>query len=184
MVRAALLKSALVVTALGGLGACQALSEASGSGKVVPDEFRVVAKAPLVVPPDYNLRPPRPGEARPLELQPDMQARSAVFGVQMGVTASESERELIARLGASNADPRIREILDAETGDIARKPENFADRILRASPASPAARPSPLSSEDEAERLRAEQRAITNATGPSRPSIQQERPRGFKLPGM
>ena len=33
---------------------------------VTPDEFRVVSRAPLVVPPDYALRPPAPGEPFPV----------------------------------------------------------------------------------------------------------------------
>ena len=56
--------------------------------KVTPDEFRVVTKAPLVVPPDYALRPPAPGEPRPQELQPESAARTALLGQR------EAERPL------------------------------------------------------------------------------------------
>jgi len=38
------------------------------------DEFAVVTKAPLIMPPDYNLRPPRPGAARPQEQSERQQA--------------------------------------------------------------------------------------------------------------
>lgn len=55
--------SALVAAA--GLGGCQSTRQALGMTKVTPDEFRIVTKAPLVVPPDYALRPPAPGEPRP-----------------------------------------------------------------------------------------------------------------------
>ena len=41
-----------------GLGGCQSASKALGMNKVTPDEFRVVTKAPLIVPPDFSLRPP------------------------------------------------------------------------------------------------------------------------------
>ena len=58
------------------------------SGPRTPDEFRVVRKAPLTVPPEYNLRPPTPGSARPQELAPDQQARVAVFGTDLGAGAS------------------------------------------------------------------------------------------------
>ena len=34
-------------------------------GKRSPDEFAVVSRAPLIVPPDFELRPPRPGESAP-----------------------------------------------------------------------------------------------------------------------
>src|ERR1039458_2342053 len=62
------------------LAGCQSTRQALGMTKVVPDEFRVVTKAPLVVPPDYALRPPAPGEPRPQELQPESQARRALIG--------------------------------------------------------------------------------------------------------
>ena len=57
--------SALTAVAAIGLAGCQSTQKALGMSKVVPDEFRVVSKAPLAVPPDYALRPPAPGEPRP-----------------------------------------------------------------------------------------------------------------------
>ena len=36
-----------------GLGGCQSASKALGMSRVTPDEFRVVTKSPLVVPPDF-----------------------------------------------------------------------------------------------------------------------------------
>ena len=43
------------------LGGCGGFRDAVGLNKRAPDEFAVVSKAPLVIPPDYGLRPPRPG---------------------------------------------------------------------------------------------------------------------------
>ena len=57
---------------------CQSLREATGVGKNPPDEFTVLTKAPLVIPPDFNLRPPQPGAARPQEKSSDQQARQAI----------------------------------------------------------------------------------------------------------
>ena len=57
--------SALTAVAAIGLAGCQSTQKALGMSKVVPDEFRVVSKAPLAVPPDYALRPPTPGAPRP-----------------------------------------------------------------------------------------------------------------------
>ena len=42
---------------------CENIRQATGSAKLPPDEFTVLTKAPLVLPPDYNLRPPQPGIA-------------------------------------------------------------------------------------------------------------------------
>jgi hypothetical protein len=175
--------TATLIAAAFAVSGCAAISQAAGSGKIAPDEFRVVSKAPLVVPPEFNLRPPRPGEARPLELRPDMQARSAVFGVSVGGNASPGERQLVTTLGATNADPRIREILDSETGNLARKPDSFADRLLGRG-IGPMASPAEIDASTEAARLRSEQAAIQTATGGGTPTIQQNRSRAIKLPGM
>ena len=59
---------------------CSSVSKAIGATKVTPDEFRVVTSAPLTLPPDYNLRPPQPGAARPQEMDPDAEAHAAIFG--------------------------------------------------------------------------------------------------------
>ena len=42
------------------LGGCDTTKEALGLNKKAPDEFSVVTKAPLVLPPEFGLRPPEP----------------------------------------------------------------------------------------------------------------------------
>ena len=45
---------------------------------VRPDEFTVVTRAPLSMPPDFTLRPPQPGAARPVEQSDRSLAESAL----------------------------------------------------------------------------------------------------------
>ena len=40
------------------VSACGGFREQLGLEKQSPDEFRVVSRAPLTLPPDYSLRPP------------------------------------------------------------------------------------------------------------------------------
>ena len=82
-----------------GLAGCTAAGRALGITKVTPDEFRIVTKAPLTVPPDYSLRPPAPGEPRPQELQPESAARNALLGVRQGEARSEGEKLLATKAG-------------------------------------------------------------------------------------
>ena len=56
------------------------VQDALGLGKRAPDEFSVVQRAPLVIPPDFELRPPRPGEPRPQTGTTSDQARATLFG--------------------------------------------------------------------------------------------------------
>jgi len=59
------LKTVLMVSTVAaiGLSGCTTTSKALGLTKDAPNEFNILTKAPLVVPPEYNLRPPRVGES-------------------------------------------------------------------------------------------------------------------------
>jgi Protein of unknown function (DUF3035) len=75
--RIATLSFCLSVLAGCGQGTVQ---DALGMGKRSPDEFAVVSRAPLILPPDFDLRPPGRGEApRPAGTTAD-QARATLTG--------------------------------------------------------------------------------------------------------
>lgn len=136
------LKISTALTAFALLATAAALNGCAGAdslgfGKVTPDEFRVVAKAPLTLPPDYSLRPPTPGEPRPQELQPESAARQAVLGEAAAVKRSEGEKLLAARVGTATADPLIRYVVDDEFGEVAHKDKSFADTVMFWKPAQP-----------------------------------------------
>jgi hypothetical protein len=112
------------------LGGCAGFTRAVGGGKNPPDEFAVTTKAPLVVPPDYALRPPRPGETRPEELSASERARQVLMGDASGVAPTPGEQYLLRKANAMTADPNIRALLDAENGDRAQKDRSFANQIM------------------------------------------------------
>ncbi|MDZ4761373.1 MAG: DUF3035 domain-containing protein [Alphaproteobacteria bacterium] len=159
--------------------AALALSACS-SGPQTPDEFRVVRKAPLTVPPDYNLRPPAPGESRPQELEADAQARVAVFGTDIGKDASEGEKLLVKQAGGDAVDRAVRAAVDYDAAQTVRKSRSFSDSILnfgRGIPSEPL-----LDPVAEAERLRAEQVAVQDLTGGG--DVLIRRRATSKLPGL
>lgn len=159
---------------------CASVQRAVGSARSAPDEFRIVTQAPLTLPPDYNLRPPRPGEPRPQELAPDAEARTALFGEDIGRSASPGERQLVNNAGAEAADANVRDAIDFEAQGIVRRNEGFVDRLL-AFRGSEEQQTAPLTPEEEARRLE-EEEAIRRATGGGDVVIRRERG-GFKLPG-
>jgi len=67
---------------LAGSAALMLAGCASGGlfGRQGPDEFQVARNAPLVVPPDFAMTPPRPGEAEAGSADPRAQALQALFG--------------------------------------------------------------------------------------------------------
>ena len=121
--------AAVILTGLG-LSGCSSATNALGLNKATPDEFRTVARAPLVVPPDYSLRPPAPGEPRPQELQPESAARVALLGEREGEARSDGEKLFVAKAGAEKADPLVRYVVDDEFGDIAHKDTSFANKVM------------------------------------------------------
>lgn len=87
-----------------GLGAAMAslLVAGCGSGGIAgrerPDEFAVTRNAPLVIPPDYALTPPRTGEPTPQGTDARTQALEALFGGP--APRSQSERSMLNAAGA------------------------------------------------------------------------------------
>lgn len=95
-----------------------------------PDEFRVVKKAPLVIPPDYSLRPPEPGSGVPFEVDPSRAGTASAFGTDIGQNASASERALVASADANAVSPVIREQVDWEEARVVRKSVGISDRVI------------------------------------------------------
>ena len=124
-----------------GLAACSGFNEQLGLTKQSPDEFRVVSRAPLTLPPDYALRPPAPGTPRPQEGTPTQQAERAVFRNAAGPSGlptqtainpdlSPGERSLLSAAGAANADPNIRLLVERETNAINEESDRFVDLLV------------------------------------------------------
>ena len=155
------------------LGACSTAKEQLGLEKEAPDEFQVVKRAPLELPPSYSLRPPRPGAPRPQEQATVEQARQTVFG---GETAQQNQRlpttaegSLLQQAGASNIDPSIRQRVDAESAALRKQDEPVIDKLLSlGSEEEPAS--TIVDAKKEAERLRKnkeEGRPVTAGESPS-----------------
>jgi len=170
------------------LAGCQSASKAFGLAKVTPDEFRVVTKAPLTLPPDYSLRPPEPGEPRPQELQPESAARQALEGQRSGDVRSDGEKLFVAKAGADRADPLVRYVVDDEFGGLSHKDKSFADHVMfwkRGDPATVAPAPG-LGDPNEARPIdpAVEERRITSLTGGHTIVIARKSDKKTKLPGL
>ncbi len=124
----------LAVLALA-LTGCGGVKEQLGLTRSAPDEFTVLTKAPLVLPPDFTLRPPRRG-ARPRgDLASQQRARRALLS---GSAASEAtagagssgEDALLKRANAADAAPDIRALINRETAQFAAASKTFIDMLI------------------------------------------------------
>lgn len=101
----------LVLTACGSSGGL--------ANRERPDEFAVARNAPLVIPPDFALRPPAPGEPQAVAIDSRSQALEALFG---GPAArSTSERQLLNEIGRDAADAGIRSAVGDPATDVVDK---------------------------------------------------------------
>jgi Protein of unknown function (DUF3035) len=116
------------------LTACSNARESLGLNKETPDEFAVVRHAPLEMPPSIVLPPPRPGMDRPQEKTVSTQAKQTLFGenapLNQTSTKSSGEAALLEKTGALQADPNIRNTIDAESAEVERKNKPVLDKLL------------------------------------------------------
>jgi Protein of unknown function (DUF3035) len=125
------------------LGGCSAFENLGGGKKVSPDEFKIVSHSPLTMPPNAELRPPRPGEPRPQETSPADQAKEALSpamagrvqakanaGPAAGAPGDASEAALVAKASAGGVDPNIRSQVNRDTRTLAEKDNTWIDSLI------------------------------------------------------
>ncbi len=117
------------------LGGCSGdkLARTFGLVRDAPDEYTVTTRAPLSMPPDYNLRPPRPGAPRPQEQSERQQAQEALvpqtaLDAPNQGGASAGQAALMQEAGpAAPSDIRRKIDQDAKYG---ADDESFIDKVL------------------------------------------------------
>ena len=127
-----------LVAAVAALSGCSGtVQDSLGLGKRQPDEFQVVRRAPLILPPDYSLRPPAPGTTGPVNQDTSAQAEEILTGQpRVPIETAQSQGELalleqswrqaeeIARIADELALPKqAAEDFEKLTGDRTRSDE-------------------------------------------------------------
>jgi Protein of unknown function (DUF3035) len=90
------------------LSSCTEFKRAVGIDPVSPDEFAVESRAPLTIPPDFDLRPPQPGAARPQEKTAAQKAQADLAQAgpgQPGDQTSGVDARMLAIGNGERADP-------------------------------------------------------------------------------
>ena len=125
------LKQLLIACSALTLAACSTttVKDTLGIDRKAPDEFRVVSRPPLYIPPDFNLQPPTSGVASASVIPADKQAQSLVFNLKQSKVdtavapvsstplpkidknASSGEQQFLKNIGAAKADPKVRDEL-------------------------------------------------------------------------
>ena len=171
----------IIAVALGtfAMTACSGtVQERLGMTRRAQDEFQVVRRQPLVIPPDYRL--PAPGTPSPAQQQDvaSRDAQAALFGGITGVPgmrqtgASQGERTLLAAVPGT-ADPNIRDVILTENTELTQLDESrflFILDFQRRAMVEARGLDTPIDPAAEAARLEAEglsARVITRRVGSS-----------------
>lgn len=185
---------AIAAICLAALSACSGSTarEVIGLSREAPDEFRVVSRPPLSVPPQFSLRPPaEPGE-EPARTAAHKKAESLVLGTPAdsgdtfalrpgnadtavspvhsrplndGKNASP-EQNFLMRAGANEADPEVRRKIERDRTAVAVPEDDSWWNILSTTP--PKKEPM-VNAKEEAERIKKNQeegRPVTEGDTP------------------
>ncbi len=129
----------LIAPALLSLTACEATKDQLGLTRRAPDEFAVLTRAPLQMPPAQEqgqaivLPRPQPGMARPQEIAPSVAAQAAILGQPSSATmssASTAENVLLQRANAGQSDPNIRNVVNREAIEDTEDNRPVVQRIM------------------------------------------------------
>ncbi len=135
------------------LAACEGnVTESLGLERSAPDEFSVISRPPLTVPPEFNLIPPAENtDDLAFGVPTDVQAEALVKGksqapaanarfgapdtalspIESGSLRTDGESVLLKRAGAQSANPEIRQLIQQEQPQTRRqaKEEGITDYL-------------------------------------------------------
>lgn len=113
--------------------ACSGVKDQLGLNRRSPDEFAVMTRAPLEMPPSMTSLPaPQPGMPRPQEMSPIVSAQTAILGQSATSTDLESRAEssLLQKAGATQNNPNIRALVNKESAEGAEDNRPVAKKLL------------------------------------------------------
>ena len=125
-----------------GLSGCGDARKVLGYDKTIPDEFRVVGRAPLTIPEAFDLPAPMPGEdVRAQELSASALAYRALTGHTRSegrsegtrspaVTASPGTRAFLHSSGVDHVLPDIRTLVNREAVTTLLEQRTVTDRMV------------------------------------------------------
>ena len=139
------------------LSACSSdgVSRTFGFTRSVPDEFTVTTRAPLTMPPDYNLRAPQPGAARPQEMSTAQGAEATLSPTAVAAPQSAGDstgQQALLQAAGPRAAGDIRNQIAADAAGGAQD-RSLTDRLTSWAKPTPAG-PPVVDPVKEADRLR------------------------------
>ena len=140
---------------------CSDIKKDLGIARNSPDEFTVVKRAPLSLPPEYNLVPPlKKGETSDVveNKSTTTKAKEVLFGeIENNENLNEGDKTFLTKLKVEDAKDDIRKLIDEDNGYLYIKNKSVIDKLLNSEEKAPSPDEIPSSTVDakkEAERIK------------------------------
>ena len=118
------------------LSACESARKVFSGDKSAPDEFAVYSRPPLSLPPEYKLRPPKPGEKFQRGDSSVAIAKQAIVGQAINrrpppkVEGSPGIIALLRETGGLTATSDIRATINEEASILSSQDQAFVDKLI------------------------------------------------------
>ncbi|EJW21332.1 hypothetical protein IMCC14465_11280 [alpha proteobacterium IMCC14465] len=117
----------LTVSACGG-----GLSDALSYQKNPPDEFAILKKQPLIIPPDYSLKPPKEAGSKVARASTRVEAEEILTGREVDISeiASDGEKEILNRIGSDPSQNNVRSSMQNDGNNIVTKDKAVTEKLI------------------------------------------------------
>jgi hypothetical protein len=119
------------------ISGCESTRKAFSGEKSAPDEFAVFSRPPLTLPPNYKLRPPKPGANIKRANSTTIAAKRAILNqtIKMQpqkpiIKGSPGMMALLRNTGGLNASADIRATINTETSILSNQDKDFVDKLI------------------------------------------------------
>ena len=119
------------------LPSCDSARKAFSTEKSAPDEFAVFSRPPLTLPPQYKLRPPKPGETIKRGDLTSVIAKRAMLNKNSKTNSEQTIPKgspgviaLLRKTGGLKANSNIRKTINAETSILSNEDQRFVDKLI------------------------------------------------------
>jgi len=114
---------------------CSSVKKDLGFSRNSPDEFTVIKRAPLTLPPEYNIRPPlnkNSTDSSVIRASSQNRARGLLLGNGRAVIDNKgsADKLLMSKMNTNAADPDIRNLIDKDNGYLSLKNRSLVDKLV------------------------------------------------------
>ncbi|MBL6767822.1 MAG: DUF3035 domain-containing protein, partial [Candidatus Micropelagos sp.] len=97
-----------------------------------PDEFAILKKQPLIIPPDYSLKPPNEAGSKIARTSTRVEAEQILTGREVDISeiASDGEKEILDRIGSDPSQNNVRSKIQSDGNTVIGKEQAVTENLI------------------------------------------------------